>query len=173
MFDKIITEEFKSLFVYAIDEIVSQHGLAVPCSVIYDSLKKTLCPNCIFDPMQNRSANQYNNTGPVPFADLSVCPVCNGYGLIDMSSAETVYLAIIFDSKYWLNWDHKTVNIGNNMAQSIGKIELLPKLQNTKEIILDTSIAGYGSNRYRRNGDTQICGLGQNKYIINIWEKII
>jgi hypothetical protein len=173
MFNNILSQQFKSLFNEAIDELISQNGLSVPCTLVYDSLKKSLCPNCIFDPIQNRSNNEYNNTGPVPFPTLGICPICNGYGIIDMSSQDTVYLAVIFDSKYWFNWDYKSVNIGNNMAQSIGKIELLPKIQNTKEIILDTNVAGYGSRRYSRSGDSQICGLGSNRYIITMWEKII
>jgi hypothetical protein len=122
--------------------------------------------------MQHRSANKYNGTGPAPFGNLSICPVCNGLGLIDMSAEETIHMAVIFDSKYWFNWDSKSVNISNNMAQSICSISLLPKLQNAKEIIIDTTIAGYGNRRYTRVNEPEVCGLGENRYIITMWQKI-
>jgi hypothetical protein len=173
MFSNIITPEFKAIYNSAIDSLIGQNGLAVPCKIVYESLKKSFCPNCTFDPIQNRSANMYNGTGPIPFANLSICPICNGYGLIDMSSEETVYLAVIFDSKYWLNWDSKSVNIANNMAQSICNISLLPKIQNAKEIIIDSSIANYGNRRYSRANDPEPCGLGSNRYIITMWQKIL
>jgi hypothetical protein len=81
-------------------------------------------------------------------------------------------MAVIFDSKYWFNWDSKSVNISNNMAQSICSISLLPKLQNAKEIIIDTTIAGYGNRRYTRVNEPEVCGLGENRYIITMWQKI-
>lgn len=173
MFDNIITNNFKNLFNGAIDHLISSQGLAVPCSLVYDSLKQSLCPNCIFDSLQNRSANIYNDTGPAPFGHLSICPVCMGNGIIDMTNTEIIYLALIFDSKYWFNWNSKTVNIGNNMAQSICNINLLPKIQNCKEIILDTTTSAYGDRRYSRSNEPEICGLGVHRYIITMWEKIL
>jgi hypothetical protein len=168
----VITPQFKAIFNQAIDSLIDRNGLAVPCKVVYDSLKQSLCGNCLFDPMQHRSANKYNGTGPAPFGNLSICPVCNGLGLIDMSAEETIYIAVIFDSKYWFNWDSKSVNISNNMAQSICSVSLLPKLQNSKEIIIDTTIAGYGNRRYSRVNEPEVCGLGENRYIITMWQKI-
>lgn len=173
MFDNIISSELKNIYNSAIDALIGQNGLAVPCKIVYSSLKQSLCSNCVFDPMSQRSSNVYNNTGPAPFAHMGICPVCNGYGLIDMSSEETIYMAVLFDSKYWLNWDSKTVNIANNMAQSISNISLLPKIQNAKEIIIDSSISGYGNRRYSRAGEPTPCGFGTNRYIITMWQKIL
>lgn len=173
MFENIINNNFKNIFNDAIDNLIGKNGLAVPCSIVYDSLKQQLCNNCKFDPMQNRSANLYNGTGVAPFPNHSICPICAGNGLIDMSADETIYLALIFDSKYWFNWNSKTVNIPNNMAQSICNINLLPKLQNAREIIFDTTTSAYGDRRYTRVNEPEICGLGSNRYIITMWEKII
>lgn len=173
MFENVINNNFKNLFNDAIDNLIGKNGLAVPCSLIYDSLKQQLCNNCVFDQIQGRSANVYNGTGVAPFADHSICPICMGNGLIDMTANETVYLALIFDSKYWFNWNSKTVNIPNNMAQSICNITLLPKIQNAKQIILDTNTSAYGDRRYSRVNEPEICGLGSNRYIITMWEKII
>jgi hypothetical protein len=173
MFENIINSNFKNLYNDAIDNLIGQNGLAVPCSIIYDSLKQQVCNNCKYDPIQNRSSNLYNGTGVAPFANNSICPICLGNGLIDMSSNETIYLALIFDSKYWFNWNSKSVNISNNMAQSICQINLLPKIQNAQEVILDTNAAPYGDRRYSRVNEPEICGLGSNRYIITMWEKIL
>ena len=173
MFENVINASFKNLFNDAIDNLIGKNGLAVPCSLIYDSLKQQLCNNCKFDQIQGRSANIYNGTGVAPFANHSICPICVGNGLIDMTANETIHLALIFDSKYWFNWNSKTVNIPNNMAQSICNITLLPKIQNAKQIILDTNTSAYGDRRYSRVNEPEICGLGSNRYIITMWEKII
>lgn len=173
MIDNINFSDLKNIYNTAINSLIGQDGLAVPCKVIYNSSKQAICSNCIFDPISQRSSNMYNNTGPAPFAPMGICPVCNGYGIIDLTPEETVYLAILFDSKYWLNWDSKSINITNNMAQSISNISLLPKLQNAKEIIIDTTIAGYGHRRYSRVNDPEPCGLGHNNYIITMWQKIL
>jgi hypothetical protein len=167
----IITPELKELYKNSIDSLINQGGLAVPCSVIYDSLRKESCNNCFFDPIKNSSSGRYNNTGPAPFADFGICPICNGYGIIDMSDNETIYLSLIFDSKYWMNWGSKTVNISNIAAQSICNISLLPKILNCKEIVLDSSISTNLNRRYVRANDPQICGLGEHRYIITMWEK--
>lgn len=169
----IITPQLKALYNEAIDSLIGQNGLAVPCKIIYDSLKRSTCTNCVVDPIQQRSSNKYNGTGPVPFPNMGICPVCAGYGFIDMSAEETVYLAVIFDSKYWFNWDSKAVNIASNMAQSICNINLLPKLQNAKEIIIDTNVSLYGNRRYSRSSEPEICGFGDNRYIITMWQKIL
>lgn len=173
MFNNLLNMQFKNLYNNAIDHLISQQGLAVPCLLEYDSLKKDLCPNCIFDPILNRSSNVFKHGGPAPFSENSICPVCIGNGIIDMSKKETVYLALIFNSKYWLNWNSNSVNIANNKAQSISKIDLLPKLQNCKQIILDTNTSAYGDRRYSRINEPEICGLGENRYIITMWEKIL
>jgi hypothetical protein len=171
MFDNIINSSFKNIYNSAIDSLISKNGLALPCKLIYNSPEKAFCSNCKFDPMQNKSANIYNGTGPSPFANYSICPVCNGYGMTELSPEETIYMALIFDSKYWLNWSSKTVNISNSMAQSICNISLLPKIQNAKEIILDSTIANHGNRIYTRANEPEVCGFGENRYIITMWQK--
>jgi hypothetical protein len=87
------------------------------------------------------------------------------------SSSETVYLACIFDSKYWMNWSSKTVNIPDGMVQTICKVELLPKIRNASEIIIDSKISKYGNYTYERAGDPEPAGLGNNSYIITMWKR--
>lgn len=171
MFENLITSEFKKLFTDSIDTLLAQNSLSVPCTLKYENTKRDLCYNCEFDPISQKSANMPKSGGPVPFARHTTCPVCNGFGYIDTASDETVYLGIIFDSKYWLNWDSKTMRIPDGMVQSLSKIDILPKLKNCKEMIMDTDISNYENYRYTLAGDPQPAGLGSNDYIICMWQR--
>jgi hypothetical protein len=173
IFDNVISKEFKNLYNNAIDSLLSINGLTVPCLLRYSGANNTVyCNNCIYDTISGLSSNKYNSTGPNPFADGSVCPVCVGMGTtISASSAETLYLACVFDSKYWLNWSSKSVNIPDNMVQIICKNELLPKIRNATEITIDTEIAKYGNYIYERASDPEPAGLGSHKYIISMWKR--
>lgn len=171
MFNNIITKEFKQLFNSAIDTLLAENALTVPCKLKFESMKRDLCYNCVFDPMANRSANIKKDNAPIDFPDYSICPVCNGFGYVDTSKDEIVNLAIIFDSKYWLNWGSKSMNIPEGTVQSLCSISLLPKIRNCKEMIMDTNLAEYGNYNYSRSGDPEPVGLGSNEYIITMWRR--
>ena len=171
MFDNLITPEFKKIFKDSIDTLIAQNGLSVPCTLKYENSKRDLCYNCEFDPISQRSANRPKANPSVYFARETICPVCNGYGYIDTSTDETVHLAIIFDSKYWLNWDSKSARVSDGMIQSISKIDTLPKFKNCKEMIMDTNLSGYDNYRYSLAGDPNPAGLGSNDYIITMWQR--
>lgn len=171
MFDKIITQEFKNLFKEAIDTLLAESALTVPCLLKFESMKRDLCYNCIFDPMTERSLNVKKPNAPVPFADNTICPVCHGFGYIDTANDEEINLAIIFDSKYWLNWNSNSVNIPDGMVQSIAPISLLPKIRNCKEMIMNTDISNYGNYTYSRANDPEPAGLGSHDYIITMWTR--
>lgn len=173
--NNLITKEFKQLYSQAIDMLLAKDGLTVPCTIKYQGLdgNQTPCNNCLFDPISQLSANMYNNTGPAPFAEGGICPICLGQGYIKQTagSSETIYLVVIFDSKYWINWSSKTLNIPDNMIQVICGIEVLQKLRAASELIVDTSLSPYGSYIYERAGDPEPVGLGDHKYIISMWRR--
>jgi len=171
MFENLITPEFKQIFKDSIDTLLAQNSLSVPCILKYENTKRELCYNCVFDPISQRSSNNPKSDAVQPFPFGSVCPVCMGFGYNDTSSDETVNLAIIFDSKYWLNWGSESSRISTGMVQSLCKIELLPKFKNCKEMIMDTNLSNYDNYRYSLAGDPQPAGLGSNDYIIAMWEK--
>ena len=83
MFENLITNEFKSLFNNAIDTIISQNALSVPCRLKYSGeTNTTLCSNCEYDPISKLSANIYKIGGPASFTNNHICPVCMGMGLV-------------------------------------------------------------------------------------------
>lgn len=171
-FINIISPELKGIFNNAIDALLQQNALTVPCRFKYSGQQNSVfCSNCIFDAISQLSSNIYNSTGPNPFPEGSICPVCMGMGMIMSDSSEIISMACIFDSKYFLNWSSKTLNIPAGSLQTICNTVLLPKIRNANEIIVDTSLEQYGNYSYQRAGDPEPIGLGDNRYIATIWSR--
>jgi len=172
-FSGIISKEFKTIFNNAIDSLLENNALSLPCKIVYDnSINNTYCNNCIFDNISLLSSNIYNGSGPNPFPEGGVCPVCLGLGQIkNSSSSETVYLAFIFDSKYFLNMNNKVINIPDGSVQSLCNISLLNKIKNASEIIFDTSLTNLSHFKYERASDPEPAGFGDNRYIFTLWKK--
>lgn len=173
-FTNIISPEFKALYKNAIDTLLDQNGLTVPCTIKYiGAASQNPCNNCVFDPISGLSANIYNGVGPSFFPEGSICPVCMGNGVVagNVSSTEIIPLAVIFDSKHWLNWTSKSLNIADGMVQIISKIEYLPKLRNASELIVDNNIGLYGSYIYERASDPEPVGLGDHAYTVSMWKR--
>lgn len=172
-FSNIISKELKNTFNNAIDSILESTAMSLPCKIIYDNLINNIyCNNCVFDNISLLSSNIYNGSGPNPFAEGSVCPVCVGTGFLkNGTSEENIHLAFIFDSKYFVNLDSKVVNIPDGYIQSLCNINLLTKLKNAKEIIFDTNLSQLGHFKYERVSDPEPLGLGDNRYIIVLWKK--
>ena len=174
MFDHLITPAFKNIYKEAIDTLIvnSTNSLTVPCKFIYDSVERQLCPNCVFDPIQQRSLNKYNGNGPAPFPDQSICPVCAGYGFSNLRNEETAHMAVIFDSKYWMNWGSNSVNITEGMVQSLSTIKLFNQIKNCREMIMDTNLSHLGNYNYTRAGEPEPAGLGDHIYLITMWKRL-
>lgn len=173
-FSGIISPEFKNLFNSAIDSLLEQNALTVPCILKYISANKeqNLCNNCFFDSISLLSSNRYNGSGPQPFTENTICPVCLGKGVLSNSSKqENIYLAVIFDSKYFINYNSKLIDIPAGSVQTISKIETINKIRNANEIIFNSKISNYDDYVYQRAGDPQPCGLGDHKYIITLWTR--
>ena len=158
VFENIISSAFKDTFNDAISSLLQEGSLSVPCTIKYGITDPVLCSNCIFDNLSLRSSNIYNGNGSIAFPNNSICPVCNGVGLVDSDSSETVHLGVIFDSKYFLNWNSKSMQIPDGLVQTICRIELLPKIKNANSIIFNTDMSNYGDYSYVRDGEPNPCG---------------
>lgn len=172
-FSGIISSNFKSIFNNAIDSLLEDNALSLPCKLIYNNqTNNTYCNNCIFDNISLMSSNLYNGTGPNPFENGSVCPVCLGLGYLKYeTSSENIYLAFIFDSKYFLNMNSKVVNIPDGVIQSLCNINLLAKIKNAQEVVFDNNLTNIGHFKYERASDPEPVGFGDNRYIMTMWKK--
>jgi hypothetical protein len=170
-FNNILGPEFKSIFNSAIDYLLSDQGFSVKSRLLYDGGKEVTCNNCVRDPISHFSSSIYNGSGPSPFPDGAICPVCIGHGFLSSQSSEIIDIIAVFNSKYWINLSSPNVKIADGDVQTLSKIELLPKLRNATEIIFDTSLEKYGLYRYERSGDPTPVGLGSNDYITTMWKR--
>lgn len=103
------------------------------------------------------------------FPEGSICPICNGQGVLSQTSTETQNLAVIFDSKKFINFGNVNVPVGD--IQIICPITLYPQLASASYITVDTNISSYAQHRYTRISDPQPVGLGDNRYIFSNWER--
>ncbi len=169
-FASLLGPSFKGLFNSAIDGILDSNALSVECKLYYDTTDAIYCNNCVFDPILNKSFNKYNSTGPLNFPEGSICPVCGGYGKILHDTTENIYMAMIFDSKYWMNWGPNFVNIPNLAAQSLSPISMMPKILNSSKLVI-VNVEQYDNGSYSKAGQPTPMGLGNHNYILTNWTR--
>lgn len=172
-FTTIFDTPLKQMYTNAMDALLQSNALTVPCRLHYSgaSNNSILCDNCLFDPITKLSSNIYNGTGHLPFTEGHICPVCVGLGMLKADKSEILYLAVIFDSKYFMRLSSDYVNVAGGMAQTICLSSYLPKIRNANEIIFDTKLEQYGNYSYERAGDPTPAGFGDNRYIITMWKR--
>lgn len=164
----IINNSFKNLYKTMINEILSSHGLTNPCTLKFNNGSSDFCNNCNYDPITKSSSNLYNNTGPQPFPDYTICPVCMGMGTRQNNNiTKKIYLAVIFDSKYFLNINTKTVNVPDGTIQTICHKNHIMDIRNANALYVD-SVPNIG---YERIEDVNPAGLGDLDYIITTWRR--
>ena len=169
-FSGIIDSNFKTVFNNAISAILDDGALTIGCTLSYGVTKYDDCPNCVFDPIGRKSANRFQDGGPVPFPYGGLCPLCNGGGRKGVESTEDIKVAVIFDPRQFL--EIKTpVNTPDSFIQTLAKKEMTPKFQRAKEIIVATEISGFFTHRYQRVNEPTPIGLGNNEFVICTWRR--
>lgn len=158
----------KTLYNSQIDIILANTGLTIPCTLVYDSTKLTVCPNCIYDTLSKKSSNQYKTGGPLPFANGQTCPYCLGSGTTNSATAEQeVYFAVLTDSKNFIG----SVNTPDIDAQTICSISYLDQIRKCSKVIFNTDIPNLTNNIFVRSNEPSPVGLGDNKYIFTNWKR--
>lgn len=166
-FSGLINSDLKQLHADAMTELVT--GVAIECELIFGQTLFSDCPNCIFDPIGNKSSNRYQSGGPTPFQ--GICPVCHGAGKFSDEQTEPINLAIIYDYKDWLSLSIQ-VNSPEGFVQTLSLLSTLDKLKQAKEIIVDTSLEASVRQRFERYGEPQPCGFGQATIVVTMWKRI-
>jgi hypothetical protein len=158
-------DKLKQTYNNQIDLILASNGLTIRCNLDYGISKKNICPNCIFDSNTNKSSNQYKTGGPTPFDFGRLCPYCNGVGYYgENNRQEEVYLAVLWDSKSWVNFPSK-VQSPAGFIQTISNASLLNKLESANSLLIN-------GDYYQLDGKSNYVGLGDDRYIICTWKKI-
>lgn len=169
-FDGIITSDLKALFNSGIDEIIE--NLSRPCRLIMGDTLFVPCDNCLINIQTGRSANIYNGTGSIPFTTGSICPYCNGKGLIGQEATENVDLIVLWNYKDWINVP-TTIQVADGMVQTISKTsDTLLKIKQSKEVIFNTRLESAVKHRFGRLGEPNPIGFGDDTYISTMWKRI-
>lgn len=168
-FDGLISSSFKQLFTNAIDELLSDTGLTVPCRLIYAGTKQTICINCNFNAATGKSSGQYKTGGPIPFS-AGVCPYCRGTGKTIDEQTETLYCAVIWDSKQFLG--KFPVDNPNEFVQTINKVTSYDEIKRANKIIIDTDLTIYLKNQFERVSEPSFVEFGSSSYIFTTWKRI-
>lgn len=164
----LITSEMKQMFNQAIDSLLEETALTIPCTLKYGSTQPSYCPNCEIDPVANKSSNIYKTSGPNPFEENSICPVCMGKGYIPGSDTEIVYLGVLANISPWYDWGSKTMRIPDGgTVQTLCKAELVAKLTAADYITFGSE---YNST-YTLAGAPQVVGFGDTNYVWSIWRQ--
>lgn len=174
IFSGLINNDFKYIFNQAIDSLLEVGALSTACKLHYNKEhidNSSYCNNCIYDPILECSSNTYNSiSGYASFPAGSVCPVCNGFGKVILNTNEIIYMAVILDSKYWLNYGPKNIQIPDLAAQTLCSIQLMPKLLNATSLSLVDSY-DYVPILYSKLGAPVPMGLGTHNYVLTNWSK--
>lgn len=172
-FSGIITAGHKQLFKDMIGALLENTALTVPCKLYYENTKLQSCPNCIFDPINQRSSNQYKIGGPIAFIDGQICPYCIGAGSLSFSAEESVYLGIIKPVFFGMNeLELDNINFIDGLIQSLCSIQIYAKLKNASYIIIDTNLLDLTNNKFVRYRDPIPVGFGDNSFIITTWKNV-
>lgn len=172
-FSGIITSAHKQLFKDMIGALLENTALTVPCTLHYENTKLQDCPNCIYDPINRRSSNQYKNGGPIFFVNGQICPYCVGAGSLSFSAEENVYLGIIKPAFFGMNeLELNNINYVDGMIQSLCSINIYAKIKSASYIIIDTNILDLTNNKFVRHRDPIPVGFGDNSFIITTWKNV-
>lgn len=133
-------------------------------TILFYGPKRSICPNCNYNPVTKMSSNTYKSGGPIVFAD-SICPYCDGNGFTESEETETIKLRVYFTPKHWVKLPIP-LNINDSAIQIIGHIVDMPKIRNAKKIRVCAEQEGYMNYDYILAGEPLPHGFKRNKYFI-------
>lgn len=159
----------KGIYNKHINMLLDSTGLTTRCQFNFGVSKKSLCPNCIYDPNLKKSSNKYKVGGPVEFGIGKICPVCNGIGSYGEVLSEDAYLAVLWNYKDWVNPPSNITN-PEGFIQTICSKDLLAKIRQCKDmtVVVNENLA---NPVFKLNGEPNFAGLGDNNYLFCIWQK--
>jgi hypothetical protein len=163
------------------DDLIDYFGK--PCKMIYASAQQT-CPNCIVNPETGDSTNKYNGTGPEPFPDGQICPICEGKGKITAGGGyDIIQMSLDWNPRTWFEapWIHLTqgdtgagpspLRVSGAAVQSKGYMTDLPKVLAAESAILDINDQ-YFTNNFTLLGEPWSPGsIVKERYFYALWQK--
>lgn len=163
----LIPQEVFDAYNTVVDSMINE-DFGVNCKLIYPPIK-TSCDNCVYDTLNDRSSNQYNGSGPMPFT-FGICPWCDGLGFKETLTTDIIKLRLSFSRKNWIKIG-PILNIPDSSLQALGFLTDLPKIQKAKKMEANCDQSGYGSVIYNLSSEPTTYGFKNNRYIISMWHR--
>jgi hypothetical protein len=154
---------------WVIDSFID--SLGKNCILVYPP-KIVECPNCIYDINTERSSNVYKDGGPFSFLNGEICPLCGGEGRSVLPQEESIKLRVYWSPKDWVKLTTKPiVNIPNGVAQVIGYMSDLHKIEQAENIVLDVDSSSIRRWTMKRSGQAVPWGF-QRRYFVQFLERV-
>lgn len=176
-----VNSGFKQMWSDAIDCMLETTACTTPCLLLTEYDTNAKCPNCIFDPITNRSRNIYqtNPPGPIPFSH-GQCPYCHGWGIPNDESSQQVNLLIIWHYKdfigFSVDWNFvkdNTLFTPFGHIQTVSSKDYFDVLRSAREILVNTTVQNpIVAHRFSRVGEPNPIGLDSNTHIITTWKRM-
>ena len=178
-FSGLITSDFTDLWKNAIESLLEVGGCcSTACRFVYEGTKFSSCPNCLYDAVGNKSSNRFQDGGPMPFRNGSMCPMCNGAGkLMESDRTEINYMVVIWSYEGWKQLGLNSIignspNLSQGEALSLSVVSLYPNIMRANYVILDTSLEGAEDTHYQRLGKPDPVSFGGSaKFLLTKWQK--
>jgi len=169
-----IDDEVKAIIQDGLDDLITELGKT--CTLVYPPSRYESCPNCLYDPMSEKSSNRYRAGGPIEFADGSICPYCNGRGRIATETTEDVELLCELNPKKF-TVPVPGLLLGNRqpdaLLQTKGFIKDWPKVEKCDYLLYQKTLAGLGPRRYKLAGEpNDVSNIIQDRYFVCLWERV-
>jgi len=164
----IIPQEVYDLYNQTVRDM-NNLNFGVNCLLTYPE-KRSDCPNCIFDPLNKKSSNQYTSSGPIPFA-TGLCPYCNGIGYLNTAETESIKMRVYFDKRSFAKFP-TFITVADGHVMSIGNIEDISKVMRAVSVVFNTDIVPYKQYTYILDGEPVPFGIGESKEFAAIWHRI-
>jgi hypothetical protein len=164
-----IPGELLDLHEFLSDALIDDLGN--PCTIIYPPIASE-CPNCIYSPETGRSSDIYKTGGPSPFTNFTICPECGGEGRLYKEVTEVITMIVYWNPKSWYTVS-TTIVSPDGMAQVIGYLTDLPKIQKAKSVVLNSDTSAMVRYNTVLSGEPQLWGFRQNRYFIAFMKRTI
>jgi hypothetical protein len=165
-----LSADVKAIAQQAIDDLHNELGK--DCRLVYPS-RMVPCANCVFDPIGKKSSNFYLNGGPAPFQNGTLCPMCDGNGLIAQEVTEVVRMLVAWSPRHWFIQKMPTnVQSPAGLIQTKGFYADVPKILQARQMILETPLEP--SVRYRfflESEPIDASNIIQGRYFVALWRR--
>lgn len=161
-----------------LDDLINE--FALECRLVYPPSYAS-CDNCTADILGINSSNHWKTGGPMPFPDMTTCPLCGGTGKRANEATELINLKCVFNPIFErqlpglknLQLDKINIRLANAILKTRGFMTDVPKVMRATELIVNIPIEGYIRAKYTRiteplDKNTFVSG----RYFNCFWERV-